>query len=84
MDMSSPLENIYPETEPDPEPVFAQPGPVPAIDTSTGPLSASDRDYIPPEQVEEGELSDPDDQLDPDAGGVDRTWSEDQSYRETV
>ena len=61
MDMSSLLKNLYPETEPDPEPVFTQPSPVPAIETSTGPLSASARDYIPPELVEEWELSDSDD-----------------------
>ena len=64
--------------------MFAQPGLVPAIDSSTGPLSASARDYIPPEQVEEGELSDPDDQPDPEAGDIDKTLIEDQNYRETV
>ena len=38
-----------------------------ASDFSTGPLSTSARDYIPLEQVEEGELSELDDQSDPDA-----------------
>ena len=64
--MGSPLENLYPETETDPEPVFVQPGPVHAFDSSTCPLSTSARDYIPLKQVEEGELPDPDDQPDPD------------------
>ena len=66
MDMASKLVNLYPEIETDPEPVFAHPGPVHASDSSTGPLSTSAQDYIPPKQVEEGELSDPDDQPDPD------------------
>ena len=78
--MSSPLENLYPET--DPEPVFAQPSPVSA--TSAGPLPVSAWDIIPLEQIEEGEVSDLDDQPDPDAVDVDRTLCEDQNYRETV
>ena len=79
VDMSSPLENLYPEA--DPEPVFAQPGPAPATDFSSGPLPASDRDTFQPEQTEEGELSNPDDQPDPDTTDFDKTLSEDQNYR---
>ena len=80
--MSSPLENLYPEA--DPEPVFAQPGPTPTTDFSSGPLPVSDRDTLQPEQTGEGELSDPDDQPDPDTTDFDKTPSEDQKYRETV
>ena len=44
MDMSSPLENLHPET--DPEPVFAQPGPVSSAQTSSGPLHFPARDRL--------------------------------------
>ena len=53
---SSPLENLYPET--DPEPVFQQPSPVSATQPSSGPLHFPARDIIPPDQIEEGEVSD--------------------------
>ena len=81
---SSPLENLYPET--DPEPVFQQPGPVSSSQPSSGPLHFPARDIIPPDQFEEGEVSDPEpeDQQDSDSGDKDRVLSEDQNYRETV
>ena len=83
---SSPLDNLYPDT--DPEPVFQQPGPVPSAQSSTGPVHFPARDVIPPDQAEEGEVSDPeqelDDQQDSDLGEKDRIISENQNYRETV
>ena len=54
------------------------------METVTGPLLVPAQDIIPLEQFEEGEVSDQDDQPDPDAGDVDRTLREDQNYRETV
>ena len=82
---SSPLDNLYPDT--DPKPVFQQPGPVPPAQSSTGPVHFPVRDVIPPDQAEEGEVSDPeqepDDQQDSDSGEKDRMISEDQNYRET-
>ena len=53
---SSPLDNLYLDT--DPEPVFQQPGPVSPAHSSTGPVHFPARDVIPPEQSEEGEVSD--------------------------
>ena len=82
VDMSSPLENLYPETGP--ELVFAQPGHALAMDYSSGPLLVSDRDIAQPEQTEEGELSDLDNQPDPDTTDLDKTLCEDHNYRETV
>ena len=41
---SSPLDNLYPDT--DPEPVFQQPGPVPPAQSSTGPVHFPVRDVI--------------------------------------
>ena len=83
---SSPLDNLYPDN--DPEPVFQQPGPVPSTQSSTGQVLFSARDVIPPDQTEEGELSDPeqepDDPQDSDSGEKDKIISEDQNYRETV
>ena len=81
---SSPLENLYPEN--DPEPVFQQPGPVASSQPSSGPLHFPARDIIPPDQFEEGEVSDPEpeDQQDSDSGDKDRVLSWDQNYRETV
>ena len=83
---SSPLDNLYPDN--DPEPVFQQPGPVPATQSSTGQVLFSARDSIPPDQTEEGELSDPEqepeDPQDSDSGEKDKIISEDQNYRETV
>ena len=83
---SSPLDNLYLDT--DPEPVFQQPGPVPSVQSSTGPVHFPARDVIPPDQAEEGELSDPeqepDDRQDSDLGEKDKFISEDQNYRETV
>ena len=83
---SSPLDNLYPDN--DPEPVFQQPGPVPATQSSTRQVIFSARDAIPPDQTEEGELSDPEqepeDPQDSDSGKKDKIISEDQNYRETV
>ena len=39
---------------------------------------------MPPDPVEEGELSDPEDQPDVETGDSDRVISEEQNYRETV
>ena len=71
VDMSSPLESLYPETYP--ELVFAQPGPTPAMDYSSGPLPVSDHDIAQPEPTEEGKLSDPNDKPDPDTTDLDKT-----------
>ena len=60
LDMSSPLENLYPEA--DPEPVFAQPGLASAVEPSSSPCLVPARDVMPPDQIEEGEVSGPDDQ----------------------
>ena len=81
--MSSPLENLYPSS--DHEPVFQQPGPVTSA-VSSGPVHFPARDVMPPEQFEEGEVSEPepDDQQDSDSGDKDKILSEDQNYRETV
>ena len=82
VEMTSPLENFYPDID-NPEPVFSQPGPV-----STGvqlshslPVSATDP---APENFEEGELSEVEDQPEFDTGDSDRAISEDQNYRKTV
>ena len=59
--MTSPLENLYPDTD-NAEPVFAQPGPV-----STGEQSHSvlvSTGHVAPGIAEEGELSDFEDQPD--------------------
>ena len=84
MIMSSPLENLYPET--DPEPVFQQPGPVYSSQSSSGPLHFPARDIMSPDQFEEGEVSEPepDDQQDSDSAEKDKVLSEDQNYRETI
>ena len=77
MDMTSPLENVYPQ--PDPEPVFSS-------QSSSGPV-ASSITQPPPEHSEEGEVSDQEEVLDPseqDSPDIDKTISEDQNYRETV
>ena len=83
---SSPLDNLYPDN--DPEPVFQQPSSVPSTQSSTGQVLFSARDAIPPDQTEEGELSDPEqepeDPQDSDSGEKDKIISEDQNYRETV
>ena len=81
--MSSPLENLYPSS--DHEPVFQQPGPVTSAGSS-GPVHFPARDVMPPEQFEEGEVSEPepDDQQDSASGDKDKVLSEDQNYRETV
>ena len=81
--MSSPLENLYPSS--DLEPVFQQPGPVTSA-VSSGLVHFPARDVIPPEQFEEGEVSEPepDDQQDSDSSDKDKVLSEDQNYRETV
>ena len=84
MNMSSRLENLYPET--DVELVFLQPGLVSSAVSSSGPLHFPARDIIQPDQIEEGEVSGPkpEDQQDSDSGDKDRVLSEDQNYRETV
>ena len=58
--MSFPLENHYPEQDVDTtEPVFSQPGPVSYGDSLSHSLPVSSASYLPPDPVEEGELSDP-------------------------
>ena len=83
LNMVSPLENLYPDT--DQERVFLQPGPV-ASAVSSGLRHFPTRDVMLPDQIEEGEVSEPelDDQPDSDAGDRDKVISEDQNYRETV
>ena len=86
VDMVSPLENLYQES--DSEPVFAQPassGPViSSYEQCVEPLPVSARNISPPEQVDEGELSELDDQPEQDSNDTDCAISEDQNYRETV
>ena len=79
MDMSSSLGNLYLDTQP--EPVFAQPGTVQSSNHLS--LSHSAWDIFPPEQQEEGQVSEPRDQPDPDFSDIDKNISEDQNYRET-
>ena len=81
--MCSPLQDLYPET--DPEPVFQQAGPV-STAVSYGLHQFPTRDILPPEQVEEGEVShsEPEYPQDSDSGEKDKILSEDQNYRETV
>ena len=82
--MSS-LENLYPELDVDSTKlIFSQPGPVSYGDSSSHSLPVSSASYLPPELVEEGEVSDPEDQPDVEAGDSDRVLSEEQNYRETV
>ena len=78
LNMVSPLENLYPETD-------QEPGPV-ASAVSSGPLHFPARDVMLPDQIEEGEVSEPelDDQPDSDTREEDKVLSEDQNYRETV
>ena len=82
--MSSPLENLYPET--DSEPVFQQPRPVSSAVSSSGPLHFPAREFLSPDQVEEGEVSELelDDHQDSDSGEKDKVLIEDQNYHETV
>ena len=86
VDMISPLENLY--QEPDPELVFAisaSSGPVStSYDQSVEPLPVSVRNISPPNQLEEGELSELEDQPDQDNNDGDCANSEDHNYRETV
>ena len=82
LDMSSPLENLYLEN--DLELVFAQPGLVFANVSYAGLLTISAREVIPPEQYEEGEVSDPEDQPDLDTGDPDHAINKNQNYIETV
>ena len=77
--MTSPLENLYPEAD-STEPVFS----VSYGDSSSHYLPVSSASYLPPEPAEEGEVSDPEDQPDVEAGDSDKVLSEDQNYRETV
>ena len=83
--ITSPLENLYPEPDIDTtEPFFSQPGPVSYGDPCSQSLPVSSASYLPPEPAEEGEVSDPEDQPDVEAGDSDRVLSEEQNYRETV
>ena len=78
--MTSPLKNLYPEADIDStEPVFSQPGPVSYGDSSSHYLPVSSASYLPPEPAEEGEVSDPEDQPDVEAGDSDKVLSEDQN-----
>ena len=79
------LENLYPDLDVDStEPVFSQPGPVSYGDSSSHSLPVSSASYLPPEPAEEGEVSDPEEQPDVEAGDSDRVLSDEQNYRETV
>ena len=51
-EMTSPLESLYPEAGP--EPVFAEPGPVPTVETSSSLLQFPARDVLLLDQIEEG------------------------------
>ena len=88
MQMSSPLQNLYPDTEA--EPVFQHPGLVAATVPSSAPFQFPARVIMSPDKdkVEEVEVSEPDlepeDQPDSDSGEKDKIMSEDQNYRETV
>ena len=85
--MTSPLENLYPEPEADidsTEPVFSQPGPVSYGVLLSHSVPVSSSSYLPPEPVEEGKVSDPEEQPDFEAGDSDKVLSEEQNYRETV
>ena len=63
--MTSPLENLYPEQDVDStEPVFSEPGRVSYGDSLSHSLPVSSASYLPPDPVEGGELSDPEDQPD--------------------
>ena len=84
--MTSPLEGLY--TEQDPEPVFSQ-------QSSSGPVASAFPQPPPqsnlfrsaPEHFEEGEVSDQEDvtdQPDQESPDLDKTLSKDQNYRETV
>ena len=64
--------------------MFAQSGLVSAFELSSGQFPVPAWDVMPQDKIEEGEVSEPDDQQDPDFGDVDRILSEDQNYRETV
>ena len=71
--MTSPLENLYPDPDGDStELVFSQPGPVSYGDSVSHSLPVSSASYLIQEPAEEGELSDPEDQPDVDAGDSDR------------
>ena len=80
--MTSPLENLYPDTDTS-ELVFSQPGPVSSGDqiSHSLPVSASP---VAPEPTEESELSELDDQPEVDTGDSERAISEHQNYRETL
>ena len=79
MDMVSPLEHLYQES--DPEPVFAQPAstvPVSSLfQQSVESLPVVAQNISPPDQVEEGELSELEDQ--PEQDNSDHAVSEDQN-----
>ena len=83
VEMTSPLENLYPDTETT-EPLFAQPGPVSYCDQVSHSLLVSAASRATLEPAEEGALLELEDQPDVDAGDSDRAISEDQNYRETV
>ena len=82
VEMISPLENLYPDTDTS-ELVFSQPSPVSSGDqiSHSLPVFAS---HVALEPIEEGELSELEDQPEVDTGDSKRLISEDQNYRETV
>ena len=86
VDMISPLENMYQES--DPEPVFtnsASSSPVTSsYEQCVEPLLVSAQNITPPEQAEEGELSELEDQPEQDNNDRDHAISEDQNYHKTV
>ena len=59
VEMTSPLENLYPDNDTS-EPVLAQPGLVSAVEQVSHPLPVSASD-VSPEPFEEGEVSEPED-----------------------
>ena len=71
LDMTSPLENLYPEND-STELVFAQPGPVSTAEHVSDPLPVSAQDVLPPEQFEQGEVSELEDQPELDTADSDR------------
>ena len=81
--MSSPVENLYPEQDVDTtEPVFSQPGPVSYGDPLSHSLPVSSARFLPPDPVEEGELSDPEEQPEVDTRDSEKVIGEEQNYRE--
>ena len=79
------MENLYPEPDIDStELVFSQPGPVSYGDSVSHSLPVSSTSYLPPEPAEEGEVSDPEEQPDVEAGDSDGVIIEEQNCREPL